>query len=234
MFAPPCPQELIGDDLDEDPADAIGDIFDLCRPPAEHGATADAPTSAPPSPTRLVEDVPMVASSQASAPQQPAPPPPSMTDAERAEPPRAAHDPSERDHQERPPRDGAPMVVYLPEGRIAYYSHDQRFEATCTIQQVRRPDGGVDMCKLTRTSRPSERRRGQGRPLGLALAWLSAAHQHSDKESHGERFWISTCVTKEERVAARRRLKTVENGCQLLECERPPHPGEDSEPDVVP
>lgn len=125
-------------------------------------------------------------------------------------------------------------MVYLPEGRLAYYIHDHRFEATCRIHQTRRPDGSFSMCKLTRTSKPSDRRSGQGRPMGLAAAWLSAAQCHETKESHNDRFWMATCLTKEERRAARTRLKLVQGGPRLLECERPQRPGEDSEPEVVP
>lgn len=210
IVAPPCSQELFGDDLDEDTA--TGDIFDLAQGQVPRG-TADAAASSPPPSTP--------ATGSAHAAGDAAPPP--------------ADEP--RPHVQVPVQEGEgppPVVVYLPEGRLAYYAHDQRFEATCRIHQARRRDGSFNMCKLTRTSKPSERRSGQGRPLGLAMAWLGAANCHETKESHNDRFWMSTCLGKEERRAARQRLNSVENGRSLFDCERPQRPGEDSEPDVVP
>lgn len=126
----------------------------------------------------------------------------------------------------------AAVVVYFPQGKVSYYSHDLRFEAVCRHHQTAGDD--ATLCRLTRTAKASRRKKAQGRPVGLLASWLEMASQHQSKADHCARFWVSACITREHRRAARARLMALPNGRDLAACERAQEPGEDSEPEGNP
>lgn len=128
-------------------------------------------------------------------------------------------------------RQGPDDRVYLDVGgggRLVYYKTRQEFYAECPL----RGTGHQRNCRRSRTSRSSEnmRRPGQGRPLGLLLAWLESAEQHDTSDSHKVLFH----TTHEDRKNARQFLKTLPGSDALFEYERHLEPGEDSEPEQEP
>ena len=77
-------------------------------------------------------------------------------------------------------------------------------------------------------------REGQGRPLGLLMAFLKQGPHQPSKDAHKDRYVIAA-LTKEERVAARTELEALDPGPpRIFDYERPRRPTEDTEPDSVP
>lgn len=125
------------------------------------------------------------------------------------------------------------LRVIVPTGKITWYRKDGRFEAVCRQHQLEGSGEGC-MCRMTRTSRPSERKAAQGRPLGFLGAWLAAAQSHQDRDSHRSKMWLATGIARQQRVAARACLRQLPGGAELLSCERPKADSEDSEPEGMP
>ena len=85
----------------------------------------------------------------------------------------------------------------------------------------------VSAC-LPATAAASARRRAQGRPLGLMVAWLMTAGDHATKEGHWDRSqWPNHQVRSEAREA----LAAMPGGLALMEHERTQEAGEAPEPD---
>lgn len=137
-------------------------------------------------------------------------------------------------HVDRGLRGKGEVSAFFPHGKITYYAKDSRFEAVCRFCQS---DGDKQMCRLTRTGRRNERRPNQGRPLGLMSAWLLAAPKFVDKESHirshCDRLWLSTSLTRAQRRAGRKFLRSLAHGPALLSKEGELRPGEESEPEGI-
>jgi len=116
-------------------------------------------------------------------------------------------------------------------GRISFY-RDGRFEAFC-----RRP--GHVRCRLTRTSKPNNSlgNEGQGKPVGLLLAWLMCevpGASLSSKDEHCNPFLVCS-IDRARRKAARRQMRDMVGGVQLLQRERALREGEaDTEPEDIP
>ena len=128
----------------------------------------------------------------------------------------------------------ADAVVYLPHGKISFYSGDDRFEAVCRCHQVRRKGRPDIMCRLTRTSKRSERKKAQGRAVGLMAAWLGEAGRFDDKEAHSLRLHVNS-IPRDVRRRAREFLKTLPSGPLLLSKEGGKLTAdEDSEPELCP
>ena len=99
------------------------------------------------------------------------------------------------------------------------------FEAVCKLHAN---------CTMSRTAAPPKRGRvfshpGQGRPMGLLLAWLEAADKH-DWGAPGVGEHKDYRPGEAERSAARGKLQGSELGRSMLERERSPARGERSEP----
>lgn len=136
------------------------------------------------------------------------------------------------------PATGAPLSASEPSrlaevtfeipnlGTLRFYATRNEFVAHCTHQQ------GHDRCRLSRSSSASlaGNREGQGRPLGLLVAWLQAAHGFQDGRAH-VRMPRPDLATRQ---AAREFLKTLEGSGALLLAERPRRAGEPEEPPTVP
>lgn len=125
---------------------------------------------------------------------------------------------------DRASHDSAPIT---PATSITHFVHGgvNQVICTCTIPS----HGG--RCRLTRTLEGSDRRgrEGQGRPLGLAVAWCRAAENFDNKADH-----MAYKPSRSEREAGRRFLATLEGGA-LMDIERALRPGEDpAEPEIVP
>ena len=124
----------------------------------------------------------------------------------------------------------AEEVVRLPCGsQIRFYEKGARFQATCGLHIN---------CVLTRTGKASKlaSRRGQGKPLGLLMAWLLAAPKFKRRCDglHNDPLFV-VGLAKELRKAGRARLLQIERGPQMLQKERKKFTDDsDSEPDVVP
>ena len=120
-------------------------------------------------------------------------------------------------------------VVRLRFGKISVYRKQNRFEAVCNQH-----DG---KCVLTRSGKEHKGvgREGQGRPVGLMAAWLDMADCFDTAAEHMNPM-VPVCVAREDRQAARERVKVLEGGVALLGQERPKDTsrGEESEPDFVP
>lgn len=123
------------------------------------------------------------------------------------------------------PRHCAAYVLVVPGGKVSYYIGKADVECVCSNVLH-----GV--CRLTRRMLGSTRlgRQGQGRPLGLCIAWLAKGAAIATKAEHTAAAFATTRV---ERVECRAMLKALEHpdARGLLEAERPKRHGEDSEPD---
>jgi hypothetical protein len=126
------------------------------------------------------------------------------------------------------PRERADVVVHFPNGKISFYQKSLSFETCCFCP-------GHDDCRLTRSAKPSKwkTRLGQGRPLGLLVAWLMNTNSLGDKAEHCNAFVVMG-LSQEIRLAARDTLRGMPNGQALLDCERPLKDGEGPEPEDVP
>lgn len=127
---------------------------------------------------------------------------------------------------------GGEVSVVTRNGKITYYSHDGRFEAICRVHQE---ELCKSRCRLTRTSVASDRRRDQGRPLGLMMAWLEDNQARPDgRNSHVMPLFVKTAYSFQRRKAYRAFLRTLSNGPALLACERAQRDDESSEPEGPP
>lgn len=145
-----------------------------------------------------------------------------------AHPPAAAED--------RPPR--APIVgrsraavaAILPGMRGML----RRYASTNTVV-MHCPYHTEEKCRLTRSLKPSTlaSRQGQGRPLGLLLAWAKNCDSSMSAAEHVHSF----TPPSEQRMLARRELNElateVEALRELLALERPQRPGEPEEPIAI-
>ena len=116
-------------------------------------------------------------------------------------------------------------VVWPGIGRIAFYAHDQRFEATCVVHKD---------CHLTKTANAAKRTTGnesQGRCAGTLSAWL---WQNQPPHAVGQGTHNSQAqkrnIPLKDREQGRDRVRVAPGGALLLSKERPQKPGEPEEP----
>lgn len=136
----------------------------------------------------------------------------------------------------RPLADGAPVMVVTRYGRITFYPHDSRFEAVCRFHQPD-PEAPVrlKLCRLTRSALPNPRKKAQGRPLGLIMAWLEDdARRPETRDDHCTPLFVNVTYDRQCRRMHRHQLRSLNNGEALLACERALGEGEDSEPEGMP
>ena len=108
-------------------------------------------------------------------------------------------------------------------GSVHYNVSGQYFRAHC-------PCHG-DECRRQRTARESETgRAGQGRPIGLLVAWLQSAHAADSKEQH-VRMKVAGLSARQE---ARRFFLGLPGSTDLTDREREKKPGEPDEPVTIP
>jgi hypothetical protein len=123
-------------------------------------------------------------------------------------------------------RGHAAQLLRLAGGKIAYYERKRSVEVTCD-----NPMHGK--CRITRTLVAGRgATASQGRPMGLAVAWLSKSFHCLTKADHwSDENW----PTLAERQAGRRCLQTMGDpaGMALLALEREKLPSEESEPEVA-
>ena len=111
------------------------------------------------------------------------------------------------------------LFLHVPGGKLTFYAKGF-FTASCEAP-------GHSKCILSRSSEAG-RKRAQGRPLGLLMAWLAAGAEHPTKEGHWDRTqWPNF----QQRRDAREALAILPLGQELLAQERAQEPGEDIEPD---
>ena len=123
---------------------------------------------------------------------------------------------------------GASILLEVPHhGYIRYYHADGRYEATC-LNTFHVHEGSH--CRLTRAStrRPGTEP-GNGRPLGLFVAWLWLSRDSPDREEHRSPFTILP-IPLNVREDARRLIKDALNGLLMSSKERPSEIGEQEEP----
>ena len=114
-------------------------------------------------------------------------------------------------------------------GKIRYYRHERHLVAVCTNPEHQD-------CRMTRTldeaprlGKPGSKSAGQGRPLGLMVAWLRKQFDYSSQQGH-----LKTCKPDlESRQEARRELRDMPRGEQFLGYERAVRPGEPEEPEAI-
>ena len=89
-------------------------------------------------------------------------------------------------------------------------------------------------CKRVRTINPPARRAltnpGQGRPLGLLVAWLMAGSKYETAKQHKNAIGA---ITKEQKLAARQAFFRDFAGAEMGDLERKKDEGEASEPEVI-
>lgn len=207
--------------FDEDGGDLEGALGvggeDLVAPPAgdEGGAPVDDATDGQRMPEPMRNLNPEASSSNA-----PPPPPRDAEDGGASQQEGAARNPVTSE-----------VVLVTRWGKVTHYGHDGRFEAVCRYHQSE--DGRIK-CRLTRTSKANARRRAQGRPVGLLVAWLEdTAHRPQTKREHVSALHVNTAYSRECRKSYRNMVKTMTNGMLLLSKERERGADSDSEPEAV-
>ena len=118
--------------------------------------------------------------------------------------------------------DGVVCRAQFPHGRIVAYGNTHRIVAECTIA------AHGDKCHLTRTLTEG-RRAGQGRPLGLLLAWLQDPSIH--EASRTTPGWHRPAFA--ERAACRSDFAWAPGAEEMLSRERAPAHDEGEEPGYV-
>ena len=114
-------------------------------------------------------------------------------------------------------------------GKLRYYRHEKHVIAVCSNPEHHD-------CRMTRTleepprvGKPGSKSAGQGRPLGLMLAWLQKQFDYSTQQAH-----LKSCKPDlESRQEARRELRGMPRGEAFLAYERALRPGESEEPEAI-
>jgi hypothetical protein len=114
-------------------------------------------------------------------------------------------------------------------GVIRYYEKSRTFVASCDAHGFK--------CRWTRSAKKSNvsGRGGQGRPLGLLVAWLGSDHfcgrEFASREKHCS---MDPPPNRDQRRLARDAARTVADMAPLFAAERTPECSDDDEPDIVP
>ena len=116
-------------------------------------------------------------------------------------------------------RDMHPDVIKISAlGELRYHKKTKNIVAHCSAHE--------DDCRRSRTTVGNSRRPGQGRPIGLLVAWLR------DPDSHGEgRFLVHNHA---DRKAAREYYNKLPGAEQFGNNERKQDAGEEEEPKQIP
>ena len=125
----------------------------------------------------------------------------------------------------------ATTVVQVAGHEIRYNHESSAFIAICRCKDHSTETAD---CKKQRTANPaaSGRRsnRGQGRPLGLLVAWLQICDCHATGDAHKNAV---DSITREQRVQGRKLLMRQRGAVELASHERPKVGDEDSEPEDI-
>lgn len=123
------------------------------------------------------------------------------------------------------------MVVHLPMGVMRYYDKADK-------QYLTMECGHHDNCKLSRscqaqTGNARKDREGQGRPIGLLLAWAEVATDFQGGHAH---VHMKPLPDWEQRREARERAHALPemDAIFALGLERDLRPGESEEPETIP
>ena len=118
------------------------------------------------------------------------------------------------------------MDINVAGGFLKFHRRGNQLVAHCLRH-------GERACRLTRTLTASTARgrKGQGRPLGLALAWLAAADHLDDDTAAGHKTYKPSF---EERMEARALFAATDDYREWAELERPMREDEEEEPVNVP
>lgn len=120
---------------------------------------------------------------------------------------------------------GEVEVVFLVlGGTLAYYSKRNRFYAYC--QEASHGKS----CRLERTAHAGKRK-GQGRPVGLLMAWLQDGARHANQKDHVN---SARGLGHAQRVAGRQHFETLASARELLMHEAGYVDGVRGEPDELP
>ena len=136
----------------------------------------------------------------------------------------AARAPAARDRHE----DFDKTEVEVPGfGRLRYYKHREQKQiiAVCGLHKDCRM-----MRSLTRNPNarlPNTALFGQGRPLGLVIAWLKCQHEHETQQDHIHKFHVDLQARQDARVWF---LENVPEAAQWADLEREQADGEEEEP----
>ncbi|CAE7797910.1 unnamed protein product [Symbiodinium sp. CCMP2456] len=136
----------------------------------------------------------------------------------------AARAPAARDRHE----DFDKTEVEVPGfGRLRYYKHREQKQiiAVCGLHKDCRM-----MRSLTRNPNarlPDTSLFGQGRPLGLVIAWLKCQHEHATQRDHIHKFHVDFQARQDARVWF---LENVPEAAQWADLEREQADGEGEEP----
>ena len=119
--------------------------------------------------------------------------------------------------------DGSVCRAQFPVGCLVAYGNTKNMVAECTTP------GHGSKCHLTRTLTRGHRA-GQGRPLGLLLAWLHDPSIHEESRTRKE-GWCRPAF--DERAAHRMSFAAAPGAEEMLRRERSPSRGEGEEPGYV-
>lgn len=112
----------------------------------------------------------------------------------------------------------APEIIFrVPRGEIRYYARIRRFAAWCHNEAHGR------RCRREKVAYEG-RGGGQGRPLGLLMAWLARGDDHATSRDHMD---LELLIDFESRQIGRQALQAMEGSEAMLAKERPMRNGED-------
>ena len=176
------------------------------RPRQAAAPAAPAPAAPGPAAPRPAVPVPPVPAPAVPAPDMPAP-----AVAEPLQPRRAVVGRS---------RTGTEVRFSTPVGDLAFYPQNSTMSAFCT--NPRHND-----CRRNRTVKPSENifRQGQGRPIGLLMAWLQQSNDYATKDEHVR--WCNPGFRH--RQSGRSQFMALNDAARFAAHERPRRPDEDND-----
>ena len=116
-------------------------------------------------------------------------------------------------------------VIHIGDHELHYNVTGEYFRAHCGLHVG---------CRRQRTLKASQfafHNRGQGRPLGLLLAWLNDASQYADREAHTKAH--ARTFSHDKRSHERNSFKDLPDSKIFLDLERPKNEDEKSEPEDI-
>ena len=183
---------------------------------AGEGSVAESASDLPSSSSSDLPSSSSGSASSSASPAAPAPCPPLPGSPQRAPPARPRRAVGAE-------MSSAVLVYFVPGGKITMYTKRHIIECVCENK-------AHGKCVLTRSMLAStaRARTGQGRPVGLAVAWLARAAACETKADH---WTAANWPSLADRKAAREVFKTFPGSSALLNEERSERPAEDSEPE---
>ena len=121
-----------------------------------------------------------------------------------------------------------PDQIDVPGGNLRFYTKKQEIVAHCTEHS--------EDCRKARTVKPSSApsRSGQGRPIGLLVAWLNDPDSHACAQGISAAHTRTSVPRYQDRLTAREAFNQIPGSSIFAQHERPRRANEDEEPMSIP